>query len=174
LIGPSKATLREIQIDGAAKADGILIESVDQVGSRVYMDQAQLWGSVRSDLWVNGLDNTNVQLEDAGYAFSLGAVSITVAGGPLSTAGRETPGRTTSSASRGTNEYDAGAPKCWCGCAARAAPARAARIHDRAVVTVDGSRFRLSGATPPAFDIQNLNGRVTIVATDMTIDHRFR
>src|SRR4051812_37817622 len=42
VMGPSKATLRDIQIDGMKKADGILMENVDQIGSRVYMDQVQL------------------------------------------------------------------------------------------------------------------------------------
>ena len=43
-----------------------------------------------------------------------------------------------------------------------------ARIHDRAVFTVDGARLATPvGGTPPAFDIQNLKGRVTILTTDI-------
>src|SRR2546428_471882 len=103
LSGPSKVALRELQIDGAARADGLWIENIDQVGSRVYMDQAQLRAATQTNLFVNGLDNTYVQLEDVGYAYSPDAVSIKVVGGPLSSAGNSTAGRTNiySGASRG-------------------------------------------------------------------------
>ena len=37
ITGPGKATLREIQIDGGVEADGIVLDNVDQIGSRVYM-----------------------------------------------------------------------------------------------------------------------------------------
>jgi hypothetical protein len=172
LIGPSKATLREIQVDGAGMADGIAIESVDQVGSRVYMDQAQLRGGKRTDLFVNGLDHANVQLEDAGYAYSPEAVSIKVVGGPLLAAGRPAGGKIdifsgASSGHRTSYDVSGGASvlvrDVWY--ESGAGPGFA-RIHDRAVFTVDGSRLSTpAGGTPPAFDIQNLNGRVTIVAT---------
>src|SRR5207247_8442514 len=94
LTGPSKVTLREIQFDGAGKADTIVIENVDQLGSRVYMGQAELRAGKQTNLFVNGLDYTNVQLEDIGYAYSPEAASIKVVGGPLSAAGQTTPGRT--------------------------------------------------------------------------------
>src|SRR5439155_803411 len=83
LSGPSKVTLREIQFDGVGHADGIVVDNVDQPGSRVYMGQAELRSGKRTNLFVNGLDSTNVQLEDIGYAYSPDAVSIKVAGGPL-------------------------------------------------------------------------------------------
>src|SRR5262249_31585493 len=94
LMGPTKATLREIQFDGAGKADGIVIDDVDQAGSSVYMGQAELRAGKRTNLFVNGLDRTNVQLEDLGYAYSPDAVSIRVTGGPLSTGGNTTAGQT--------------------------------------------------------------------------------
>src|SRR5436309_11466731 len=66
LMGPSKVTLREIQLDGAGKVDSIVVDDVDQPGSRVYMGQAELRSGKRTNLFVNGLDHTNIQLEDLG------------------------------------------------------------------------------------------------------------
>src|SRR5439155_7991836 len=66
LSGPSKAALRELQIDGAARTDGLLVENVDQVGSRVYMDQVQLRTATQTNLFVNRLDNTYVKVEGVG------------------------------------------------------------------------------------------------------------
>src|SRR5206468_658689 len=94
LSGASKATLRELQIDAAGRVDGLLVENVDQVGSRVYMDQAQLRAAKQTNLFVDGLDNTYVQLEDVGYAYLPEAVAVKVFGGPLSSAGHPSAGRT--------------------------------------------------------------------------------
>ena len=172
LNGPSKVALRELQIDGAARADGLWIENIDQVGSRVYMDQAQLRAATQTNLFVNGLDNTYVQLEDVGYAYSPDAVSIKVVGGPLSSAGNSTAGRTNiysgaSSGNRISYEVSGGAKvlvrDLWY--ESGAGPGFA-NIHDRAVFTVDGARISSpANRTPPAFDITNLNGRVTILTT---------
>jgi hypothetical protein len=169
--GPSKVTIRELQIDGAAKADGLLVENVDQVGARVYMDQTQLRAGKQTVLFVNGLDNTYVQLEDVGYAYSPDARSITVVGGPASGAGKDTAGRTNiySGASAGnTISYDvSGGARVlvrdlWY--EGGAGPGFA-NIHDRAVFTLDGARISSpANQTQPAFDITNLNGRVTILS----------
>src|SRR5207247_2661167 len=113
ILGPTKATLRELQIDGAGKADGIVVDSVDQPGSRVYMDQAQLRSGRQTSLFVDALDHTNVQLEDIGFAYSPAAVSIKVTGGPESAGGGATEGRTdifsgASSGNRTSVEVSAG------------------------------------------------------------------
>ncbi|HET6384994.1 MAG TPA: glycosyl hydrolase family 28-related protein, partial [Armatimonadota bacterium] len=44
LDGPSRATLRDLSIDGAGTADGIRAISCDQIGGRVYMDQSSVHG----------------------------------------------------------------------------------------------------------------------------------
>src|SRR6185436_20676998 len=94
ILGPSKATLRELQVDGASKVDGMVVENVDQPGSRVYMGQAELRAGKKTNLYVNGLDNANVQLEDFGHAYSPDAASIKVRGGPLLAAGQAGAGKT--------------------------------------------------------------------------------
>jgi hypothetical protein len=170
--GPSKATVREIQIDAAAKADGVVIDTVDQAGSRVYMDQAQLRAGRQTNLFVNRLDNTTVQLEDVGYAYSPDAVSIKVLGGPASAAGHDTPGKTNifSGASAGHRiSYDVSAGAevlvrdLWY--ESRAGPGFA-NLHDAAVFTIDGARVSSPARqAPAAFDINTLAGRVAILAT---------
>ncbi len=174
VIGPSKVTLRELQIDGAAKADGLLVENVDQIGARVYMDQAQLRAGKQTVLFVDGLDNTYVQLEDVGYAYSPDAVSIKVVGGPASGEGKDTAGRTNiySGASAGNKiSYDvSGGARVlvrdlWY--ESGAGPGFA-NIHERATFTLDGARISSpANQTPAAFEITNLNGRVTILTTDI-------
>ena len=174
ILGPTKATLREIQFDGARKADAIVAEAVDQAGARVYMDQAQLRAAKQTNLFVNGLDNTSVLLEDLGYAYSPDAVSIKVMGGPLSAGGRTTTGRTSifSGASSGNKvslEVSGGARllvrDMWY--EGGAGPGLA-NVHDRATFTIDGARIASPvDGVPPAFNISNLNGRVAILTADI-------
>src|SRR5437867_11418640 len=174
LMGPTKATLREIQFDGATRADGIVIEDVDQAGSRVYMGQAELRAGKRTNLFINGLDHTKVQLEDLGYAYSPDAVSIKVIGGPLSAGGKVTDGRTNifsgaSSGHRISYEVSDGARvlvrDLWY--EGGAGPGFA-NIHDRAAFTIDGARiWSPVNGTSAAFNIRNLNGRVAMISTDI-------
>ena len=69
LAGPSRATLRDFNVNGASIADGIVVENADQPGSRVFMEQPYLANRQRN-LFVNGLDYTNVQLQDFYHAGS--------------------------------------------------------------------------------------------------------
>ena len=147
LMSPSKVTLREIQLDGAGKVDSIVVDDVDQPGSRVYMGQVELRSGKRTNLFVNGLDHTNVQLEDLGYAYSPDAVSIKVTGGPLSAGGSRTEGRTNifsgaSSGHRISYDVSGGARvlvrDLWY--ESGAGPGFA-NIHGRSVLTIDGARI---------------------------------
>ncbi|PYS02037.1 MAG: hypothetical protein DMG12_14450, partial [Acidobacteria bacterium] len=172
--GPSKATLREIQIDGAAEADGIVLDNVDQIGSRVYMQGVQLRSGRRTDLFINGLDHTRVQLEDFGHAYSPNAVSVKVRGGPLSAAGKATGGKTSvfSGASSGNSisyEVSEGARllvrDLWYESGAKPG---FAKIYDRALFTLDGVRISSPvNQIPAALDIVNLNGTVAILTSHL-------
>ena len=173
-MGPSKVTLREIQLDGAVKVDSIAVDDVDQPGSRVYMGQVELRSGKRTNLFVNGLDHTNVQLEDLGYAYSPDAVSIKVTGGPLSAGGSRTEGRTNifsgaSSGHRISYDVSGGARvlvrDLWY--EGGAGPGFA-NIHGRAVFTIDGARVSSPvNGTLPAFNIINLDGQAAILSSDI-------
>ena len=170
--GPTTATLREIQIDGGGRADGVVVENADQPGSRVYMDQAQLRSGRRTNLRIRGLDHTNVQLENIGFAYSPDAVSIEVTGGPLLAGGSSTSGRTNifsgaSSGNRISFDVSGGAKvlvrDLWY--ESGAGPGFAT-IHDRAVVTIDGARISspANGAVA-AIAVKDLKGRVAVLSS---------
>jgi hypothetical protein len=171
LAGPSQVTMRELTVDGAGRADGILVEGADQAGARVYMQQAQLRAGRTADLFVDGIDHTQVQLENFGHAYSPDAVAVRVTGGPLSAAGRATTGRTSiysgaSSGNRTSYEVSDGATvlvrDLWY--ESGAGPGFA-RIRGRATFTLDGARVSSPAGEAPAVDVAGLNGRVAVLAT---------
>ena len=171
LMGPSKVTVREIQFDGAEKVNTIVVENVDQPGSRVYLGQAELRSGKDTNLLVNGLDHTNVQIEDLGAMYSPDADSIKVIGGPLSATGRPTDGRTnvfSGLSARNRISYDVSggarvlARDFWY---ESPVPTSFANIHGRAVFTIDGAR--IASQINGAFKITNLDGRAAILTTDL-------
>lgn len=174
LAGPSHATLREMQIDGGTRAEGLAVENADQIGSRVYMDQALLWGGKETNLFVDRLDNAVVQLENFQFASSPDGASIKVIGGPGAAADGSTSGRTSlfSGASSG-NKLSADVSDggrlllrdLWYESNAGAA---FARIHGRALFTLDGSRISSPPDRPePALGVNDLIGRAAFLATDL-------
>jgi hypothetical protein len=86
LLGPSKVILRDFYVAGAGfMPNGIEVDNVDQPGSRVFMEQARLGGS-GTNLFVDGLDYTNVELHNLNHTTATGT-SINVIGGPSAAAG---------------------------------------------------------------------------------------
>lgn len=99
LTGPSKAVLRELQVNGnAGTADGIDVTDADQPGSRVFMQQAFLSES-KTNLFVDSLDYTRVELDNFYHNNTTlfsggGAASLDVVGGALAAAGNWQGGET--------------------------------------------------------------------------------
>lgn len=172
ITGPTQTTLRELSIDAAGRADGVVVDGIDQPGARIFMEQAQLRSGRDTDLFVNGLDHATVELRDFGHAYSPTASSVKILGGPLLSAGKPAAAQTNvwSGASSGnavSYEVTAGGRllvrDLWY--ESGAGPGFA-RIRGAAVVTVDGSRISSPpNQTPPAFAIEDLSGHVAIVAT---------
>jgi hypothetical protein len=169
--GPSRAALRDLQIDGVGQANGIAIENADQIGARVYLEQLQLRSGTQTDLDVNGIQHATVELRDFGHAYSPTATSVKVAGGPLLAGGEPPAGRTNifSGAAAGhTISYDVSSGArllvrdVWY---ESGAGAGFAAVHDTALFTIDGARVSSPINGAPAFDIADLNGRAAIVAT---------
>jgi hypothetical protein len=90
--GPSKATLRDFSINGNNTAANVLMTNLDQSGSRVFMHQAE-FNVNQSNLFVNGLDNTNVLAYNSRFSEAPG-ISVNVVGGPLASGGNPQQGRT--------------------------------------------------------------------------------
>jgi hypothetical protein len=89
LQGPSKAILRDFLVNGNGhSADGIEVDNADQSGSRVFMEQVNL-GSSYTNLFVDGLDYTNLELHDFYHEYdaTAGMTSVVVTGGPSAAAG---------------------------------------------------------------------------------------
>jgi Pectate lyase superfamily protein len=174
VVGPSKTSVREIQVDGGGRGDGIVVVGADQRGARIYLQQVQLRAGRQTDLFVDGLDETYVQLEDVGHAYSPDAASLRIVGGPSAAAGRPTAGRTTvfSGASAGNRisyEVSGGARvlirDVWY--ESGAGPGFA-NVHDRATFTAQGLRIASPvNGSPPAFNIVNLTGAVTLLTADI-------
>jgi hypothetical protein len=159
--GPSKATLRELQVDGAAHADSIVVDGVDQPRARVHLEGVQVRSGSESNLFLDHLRHANVQLTDFGHAYAPKGVSVKVLGSKLTMFSGASSGNGLSyEVSDGASVvlrdvwYEGDAPRGF------------ASVHGQASFTVQGLRVA-SPPTPtaPAITVTNLNGRVSILAT---------
>jgi hypothetical protein len=161
LESPSRATLRELEIDGAGKADGLVAEDVDQEGARVYLEGVQLRRGRETNLLVERISRAELELVDVGHAYSDNGVSVKVAGG------KATIFSGASSANRLTYEVSDGGSllvrDTWY---EGLAPNGFASVHGRAVFTMQGSRVASpADGVAPAFRITDLDGRVALLTT---------
>ncbi len=125
------------------------------------MDQAQLRTSTGSDLVVNRAVNTNVQLEDLGFTGAASA-AMDVRGGNVDVFSCASSGNRVSVRASGGQLL---VRDCWYEGGTGPGYADA---EGRAVLTVDGGRIASpADGTPPAFDIRDLVGRVSIVNADI-------
>jgi hypothetical protein len=99
LKGPSHVTLHDMYIAGGATADGLLIDTADQVGGRVYGYEVLATGRyaaggqlVDAAFDINGVDQSDVQINASGMSNMLTGVRVT--GGSLRSNGQNAPGRT--------------------------------------------------------------------------------
>lgn len=91
IAGPSRATLREFFIDAAQVADGLAIDSCDQVGGRIFMDQANVSGAREVGLLVDGVENASVDLYNINHGSN--KLGVKVVGGAAEKSGKEAAGR---------------------------------------------------------------------------------
>jgi len=171
IAGPSRATFRDLEVNGNGTADGIVVNNADQIGARVYADQILLAAGAANNVNVNGLDNTFLEFENYGQT---GQVSKCT-GGPNKQSG-STAGRWDifSGASSGAgSQFDASS-----GCTllvrdlwyeSNFVPGFA-NIHGKATFTLDGGLVS-TGGSPQPFIITDLNGLATV--TEITLDQGF-
>jgi len=91
LAGPSRATLRDLEVNGARRSDGIVIEKCDQPGARVYMEQPNVDAAQRIGFMVDGLRLANVELRNMNHAGC--ALGVKVRGGEPPASGQAATGR---------------------------------------------------------------------------------
>lgn len=87
IAGPSKATLRNLNINAGNSARAIVADNCDQPGSRVFTDQL-LATAYEYSIVVEGLDEAYVAFQNVGHN------AIRVSGGPRATVGEDVPGLT--------------------------------------------------------------------------------
>jgi hypothetical protein len=174
ITGRSHATVSDIKIDAAGKADGLALSGADVEDGVVRLDRVQLRAAVRTDLLIDQLDDTVVDVRDFGHAYSPGGAAVKAIGGPRLAAGE--PARAAlnvfSGAASGNGiSYDVsrGARVLirdfWY--ESGAAPGFAT-VSDRAVLTLDGSRIASeANGTPAAVGIAAPDGRVAILASHL-------
>lgn len=85
VVGPSHATLRNLNITAGKEAAAIVVDGCDQPGARVFAEQLQSYGHGRG-LSVEGLDEAYVELRNHGHN------SMSVGGGPRLAKGESAPG----------------------------------------------------------------------------------
>ena len=158
--GPTKTTIRELQVDGARNADAVVVEGIDQPGSRVYLEGIQLWTGSEVNLLVNRLRDAVVDLRDIGHANAT-ATSIKVLGSKV----------TFFSASSSSNalSYDVSdgarvvVRDTWY--ENGASRGSLISVRDQARLTFENSRVATIADTPAAaVTIENLTGRVAMLS----------
>ena len=92
LQGPSKATIRELNVDGGNTTEGIVARNIDQQGSRVFIHGGMLAGGTKTNLFADGLDFTSIDAEDLGHENQNTGSSIKLVGGRLAAAGDQRTG----------------------------------------------------------------------------------
>jgi hypothetical protein len=161
ILGPSRVTMRELQVHGNSAVNGITVEQIDQPGSRVSLNGMQLREAVRTSLLLKGLEHADVQLVDAGHSLAKGP-SIVVDGGHLTLF--------SGASSNNWLSYEVSDDSrvlvrdIWF---EGSAAGGFADIHGRAAFTMQGSRVATNATIPPAFKIHDLSGAVTLLTTNL-------
>jgi hypothetical protein len=174
LRGPSRAILSDFFID-AGTVTGIDVENADQEGARVYMLETQALRSTDVNLFVDGLDFTNVELHDFQLAYTAvppasTGVGLRVVGGSLAQRGMPQYGRTNLFAGSGGANHLSYQASHGASLLVRDAwyegynPSTFAQISDNSSVTLEGSRMAvpLSG---DSVQLNNISCTVTILSS---------
>jgi Pectate lyase superfamily protein len=171
--GPTKATLRDLSVDGQGRADGIMADGLDQPGARVFMHQAELRSGTKAHLFVDRLDYTKVDMRNVTSAYMSSGVSVQVRGGPQAAAGTPVGGTTTlfsgDSSSNALN-YDISdggqllVRDVWY--ETSSFPTFARFVNTTGRFTLDGSRVALTGSQNGlAMVMDGFRGQVTVVTS---------
>jgi hypothetical protein len=89
--GPSRAILRDFEVNGAKRADGIVVEKCNQPGGRVYLEQLNVDAAQRVGLMVDRVELANVELRNMNHGGC--DLGVRVRGGARLSSGQVTPGR---------------------------------------------------------------------------------
>jgi Pectate lyase superfamily protein len=77
---PAKCIVQNIKIFGANKADGILLYDNDKPGNSIYADQLLVFHGVKTNIFINGFENTDFRFEDLQHNYCSKGTSIEMIG----------------------------------------------------------------------------------------------
>ena len=169
LMGPSKASLSELQVQGTDTVEGIVASNIDQAGSRVFLGGVELKSAVNANLFVDRLDYTLVDAANIGHAFQKAGSGIKVVGGPLAAAGNPQSARVNifSGSAAGEilpHDFSNGAKVLVRDLWYESSPSPLQlRVKGRATVTMENCLVSLKQSEAAAYDISDLNGKVAII-----------
>ncbi len=172
IIGPGKATLRDITFIGNAATTNILITNADQKGSRVFLQEFHQNGG-HVGMLANRLDHTIILGYDIQFSGLKKAVSVI--GGPLAAAGTPAEGRTIiySGAESGndvSHEVSSGGnlmvQDSWYEGGNKSTYVK---LSGKGIFTADGDHIATPRQTNvPSVIVNNFSGKATFVADDFT------
>jgi hypothetical protein len=173
LAGPSRAILRDFMIQTYGKSAGIQVDNADQIGARIFMEQATLTRGLTAGLLVDQLDNAVVELHDfypsqTSIAPAVTGTGLKVVGGANAAAGNPQGGKTSVFAGATSNDYltfevlSGGrllANDLW-----YEGPGAStfAHVADNSIFTVSNSRMALP-QTGYSVRIDNLSGKASVL-----------
>lgn len=171
IMGPSHATLRDLQITGNnGRGDGIIIDNADQSGSQVRIEQANIRSTAQDGVRINRLNHTMVELR-AFYQDQNQGVGLRVIGGSLQAAGVQTTSRVNvfgGTASNNTLSYDLQqggrllVQDIWF----ESGEAHFVHLRDTGSFTLQGARIAVPlPATLPTILADDFRGTLTVLAT---------
>jgi hypothetical protein len=176
--GPSHATLRDIGLNGDQTGDALDVSNIDQPGSRVFISQALMSGATNANLFFDGLDYTTVDAENIQYSGEQGGADIRVVGGPLAAAGNPQGGALNIFSSSGGGDYSYtsnidvsnGGTLLSRDVFFDGGPPPYLRVT-QGTATIDNGHVWMNltdyPQSAPAVDLSNLNGKVTLLNTDI-------
>lgn len=168
LEGPSKATLRDLRINGNAgqRATAIQITNADQVGGRVLLSQPLSYDNTLDEVRVDRLDHTLVEIRALQMAGSVSqGYSVTALGGDLAGQGRDGGARVNIFGGTAdwhatyrnarllvTDQWSEGDVRLY--------------LNGSGTVTVSGARIARSPALP-AITVESFQGRVSLLGASL-------
>ena len=170
LAGPSRATLRDLEVNGSKRADGIVIEKCDQPGARIYMEQPNVDAAQRVGFFVDGVELANVELRNMNHGGC--ALGVKVRGGERLSAGQSAPGRVAIFAGSSSNNqlsYDVTeggrllARDIWY---ESGSEPRFMRLSGRGELTLHGAIMACAlskNETEPAIELDNFSGQLSLL-----------
>lgn len=168
LASPTRATLRELQVDGESSADGIVATDLDTPGSHVYLEGVQLRGGTAANLFVDAVDRTTIDLVDFGHAYSPSGTSVRIVGGASAGAGGRTVIHSGAAAGHRLSYEVAGgatlvARDIWY---EGKADGGFVRLEGAGAFTMQNARVNTpAGWTPAAFTVDGFAGRAALLTT---------